>query len=38
MIDVKFEDNQVGTVRAFLSSGQKPLTETWSYSWRIYNF
>jgi glucans biosynthesis protein len=38
MIDVKFEENQVGTIRAFLSSGQKPLTETWSYSWRIYNF
>ena len=38
MIDVRFEENQVGTVRAYLQAGQKPVTETWTYAWRIYNF
>lgn len=38
MIDVRLEENQVGTMRAHLQAGQKPVTETWSYSWRIYNF
>jgi glucan biosynthesis protein len=28
----------VGTVRAYLQAGQKPVTETWTYAWRIYNF
>lgn len=38
MIDVRFETDQIGLVRAFLQVEQKPITETWSYSWRIYNF
>jgi glucans biosynthesis protein len=38
MIDVRFEPDQVGYVQAFLQVDQKPVTETWSYSWRYYNF
>lgn len=36
MIDVQFEDNKIGVVRAYLRSGPKLLSETWNYAWRFY--
>jgi periplasmic glucans biosynthesis protein len=38
MLDVEFEKDKVGTVRAALRSGGKVLTETWTYAWRFYDF
>ncbi len=36
MIDVLFEENKIGNVRAYLRSGPKLLSETWNYAWRFY--
>ncbi len=33
-IDVTGEPGQLAEMRAFLKSGNKTLTETWSYPWR----
>ncbi|AOO79685.1 glucan biosynthesis protein [Bosea vaviloviae] len=33
-IDIVVEPGQVAEMRAFLKSGEKTLTETWSYPWR----
>ena len=33
-IDIVVEPGQVAEMRAFLKSGGKALTETWSYQWR----
>lgn len=38
MVDVEFEKDKVGVVRTALRSGDKVLTETWTYAWRFYNF
>jgi glucans biosynthesis protein len=38
MLDVQFEKDTVGVVRASLRAGAKPLSETWSYAWRFYDF
>jgi periplasmic glucans biosynthesis protein len=38
MIDVRFEPDQIGIIQAFLQVDQKAITETWNYSWRVYNF
>ena len=33
-IDIVVEPGQIAEMRAFLKSGEKTLTETWSYPWR----
>jgi glucans biosynthesis protein len=33
-IDIVVEPGQLAEMRAFLKSGSKTLTETWSYPWR----
>jgi glucans biosynthesis protein len=38
MLDVEFEKDKVGIVGAVLRSGGRPITETWTYAWRFYNF
>jgi glucans biosynthesis protein len=38
MLDVEFEQDKVGIVSAVLRSAGRPITETWSYAWRFYNF
>jgi glucans biosynthesis protein len=38
MLDVQFEKDKVGIVGASLRSGNRVLTETWSYAWRFYDF
>jgi len=38
MLDVQFEKDTIGVIRAALRSGDKLLTETWTYAWRFYNF
>jgi glucans biosynthesis protein len=38
MLDVQFEKDKVGVVGASLRSGNRVLTETWSYAWRFYDF
>jgi periplasmic glucans biosynthesis protein len=38
MLDVQFEKDKIGVVRAVLRSGERPITETWTYAWRFYNF
>ncbi len=37
MLDVQFEKDKVGVIRAALRSGSKLLTETWTYAWRFYD-
>ncbi len=37
MIDVQFEENKIGNVRAYLRAGPKLLSETWNYAWRFYD-
>ena len=37
MIDVQFEENKIGNVRAYLRAGPRLLTETWNYAWRFYD-
>jgi glucans biosynthesis protein len=38
MLDVQFEKDKVGIVDASLRSGNKVVTERWSYAWRFYDF
>jgi glucans biosynthesis protein len=38
MLDVQFEKDTVGVVRTSLRAGAKPLSETWTYAWRLYDF
>ncbi|MFM1813884.1 MAG: hypothetical protein RLZ98_579 [Pseudomonadota bacterium] len=38
MIDVQYHSDTLGTTRAYLRSGSKLLSETWTYTWRFYNF
>src|SRR5262249_41265404 len=38
MLDVQFEKDKVGLLGATLRSGNRVLSETWSYAWRIYDF
>ncbi|MGE0626399.1 MAG: glucan biosynthesis protein [Hyphomicrobiaceae bacterium] len=38
MVDVEFEPDKVGVIRAALKSNGRTLTETWTYAWRFYNF
>jgi len=35
---VQYEKDKVGIVTASLRSGNRVLTETWSYAWRLYDF
>jgi glucans biosynthesis protein len=37
MVDVTFEADKVGTIKAYLTSGGRRITETWTYAWRHYN-
>jgi hypothetical protein len=37
MLDVQFEKDKVGIVGAALRSAARPLTETWTYTWRFYD-
>jgi glucans biosynthesis protein len=34
-VDVKLEPGQSTDLRAFLRTGQKALTETWTYPWAV---
>ena len=38
MLDVQFEKDKVGLITASLRSGNRAITETWSYAWRFYDF
>lgn len=38
MIDVRFQPDTVGSIRCFLQAEQRPVTESWNYTWRIYDF
>ena len=38
MLDVEYEKDTVGVVRASLRSGSRALSETWTYAWRFYDF
>jgi glucans biosynthesis protein len=38
MLDVQFEKDKVGLVTAALRSGNRAISETWSYAWRFYDF
>ena len=37
MIDVELDPEKHTYVNCYLKSGQRVLTETWSWSWKIYN-
>lgn len=37
MVDVQYKPDTLGTVRAYLRTGPKLLTETWTYTWRYYD-
>ena len=38
MLDVEVHPTEVTTMTCKLRTGQRLLTETWAYSWKVYNF
>jgi glucans biosynthesis protein len=37
MLDVEVSDTETTIMNCFLQTGRRRLTETWAYSWKIYN-
>jgi glucans biosynthesis protein len=37
MLDVEVSDTDTTVMTCFLQTGRRRLTETWNYTWKIYN-
>jgi len=37
MLDVEVSDTDTTMMTCFLQAGRRRLTETWNYTWKIYN-